>query len=351
MTTTAPTRDTSTASNSESPPAVSIRDLRIDYGSHIAVHGMDLDIPAGVIYGLVGPNGAGKTSTFKAITSLLEPTNGSINIAGYDIVKHRRHAQAIIGYMPDMAPVPTDLKLWEFLELYAGSHGLYGKEKADRISECLEMVELDHKTKAYCKSLSRGMMQRLVLAKTMLHRPRTLILDEPASGMDVRSRVTLRNILRNACSEGATVLVSSHILSELSEMCDMIGILHQGNLLSTGTVDEVLQSMTSLQPDINLKLATPVAQQHEWQQWLESQENVSDVKVHSPTDATFHFWGEPIDFSALLLRAHQDGYSVFRVSERQRNLENILLELEYETADSPSSKASVDSDNETPSAK
>lgn len=309
-------------------PAVSIRDLRIDYGSHEAIKGMDLDIPQGVIYGLVGPNGAGKTSTFKAITSLLQPTNGSICVNGHDVVTHRRKAQASIGYMPDMAPVSSDLKLWEFLDLFAASHGLSSVEKKERVAEVLKQVELADRAELFCSSLSRGMMQRLVLAKTLIHHPKVLILDEPASGMDVRSRVALRNILRNVCAAGSTVLVSSHILPELSEMCDMIGVLHKGELLETGTVNGVLSRMTSLLPEIHVTLATPT--DSHWKEWLLKQDKVSVVHFDDVQHVSFHFDGDDLALSTMLEQALAAGYPICRVHERQRSLEDILMELEYE---------------------
>jgi ABC-2 type transport system ATP-binding protein len=310
------------------PPAISIQDLRIDYGSHLAVDNMNLDIPKGIIYGLVGPNGAGKTSTFKALASLLKPTIGKIFIDGHDIVTHQRLAQSNIGYMPDMAPVASDLKVWEFLDMFAGAHGLSGSEKSTRIDECIAMVNLHSEYHAMCNSLSRGMMQRLVLAKTMLHRPRLLILDEPASGMDIKSRVGLRQILRNLCKEGSTVLISSHILPELTEMCDMLGILHRGKLLDSGSVHGVLHRMTGLLPEIQIRLAVP-PDMH-WKEWLAEQDFVSNIMGQDVKKYSFHYEGEDDNLAELLQKMVAAGYLVCRVSERKRSLEEILLDLEYD---------------------
>ena len=312
----------------EDSPAISIQDLRIDYGSHLAVDNMSLDIPKGVIYGLVGPNGAGKTSTFKALASLLKPTIGKICIDGHDILTHQRLAQSNIGYMPDMAPVASDLKVWEFLDMFAGAHGLSGAEKSTRIDECIAMVNLHSEYNAMCHSLSRGMMQRLVLAKTMLHRPRLLILDEPASGMDIKSRVGLRQILRDLCKQGSTVLISSHILPELTEMCDMLGILHRGKLLDSGTVHGVLHRMTGLLPEIKIRLAGDP--DSHWKQWLEDQEFVSNIIGEDIKNYSFHYEGEDDDLAELLQKMVAAGYLVCRVSENQRSLEDILLDLEYD---------------------
>lgn len=312
----------------DTSPAISIKDLRVDYGSHLAVDTMNVDIPKGVIYGLVGPNGAGKTSTFKALASLLKPTIGKIQLNGHDIVLHRRQALAEIGYMPDMAPVASDLKVWEFLDMFAGAHGLKGKQKKQRIYDCLKMVDLMPEYDSMCTSLSRGMMQRLVLAKTMLHRPKILILDEPASGMDIKSRVGLRNILRAICDDGATVLISSHILPELTTMCDMLGILHKGKLLDSGEVHDVLHRMTGLLPEIKIRLAK--APDMHWKEWLDDQENVSHIAGKDALHFSFHFDGEEEELSHLIQKMIQHGYLVCRVEQSQRSLEDILLDLEYD---------------------
>lgn len=312
--------------SSDLSPAVQIRDLRIDYGSHVAVSDLTLDIPRGVIYGLVGPNGAGKTSTFKAITSLLQPTNGSISIAGHNVKQDSMMAQRCLGYMPDLAPVPSDLRVWEFLDFYASSHGLRNAEKTKRVNECLELVELSDKSRQLCTTLSRGMMQRLVLAKTLLHKPAVMVLDEPASGMDVRSRFQLKTILRRACSEGTTVLVSSHILPELSDMCHMIGILNKGQLLDSGLVNDVLGRMTGLLPHVEIRLASPHSS--DWNDWISTHPQANDIVHLSSTATRFLFDGDDHSLSTFISQAIQAGHPICHLHKHQRSLENILLELE-----------------------
>jgi ABC-2 type transport system ATP-binding protein len=194
-------------------PAIDIRSLRVDYGDFVAVDDLTLTVPPGEVFGLVGPNGAGKTSTFRVLTTLMEPTYGEVILDGVDVLEDLESARRIIGYMPDLAPVPSDLKVWEFLEFHAAAYGLGARaQRRERVAECLEEVALTDQRHKWCKELSRGQTQRVVLAKTLLHRPRVLILDEPASGLDPLARRDLRKALRKLADAGATVFVSSHIL-------------------------------------------------------------------------------------------------------------------------------------------
>jgi ABC-2 type transport system ATP-binding protein len=201
-------------------PAIEIRDLRVDYGNFVAVNDISLTVDPGEVYGMVGPNGAGKSSTFRVLATLNRPTYGDVKLCGLDLFEQTEDARRLLGYMPDLAPVPSDLKAWEFLDLYAHAYGLgSSKKRRERIDQCLEEVHLNDKRDAWCRALSRGQTQRLVLAKCLLHRPRVIVLDEPASGMDPLSRRDLRMTLRKLASDGVAVIVSSHILSELADMC------------------------------------------------------------------------------------------------------------------------------------
>ena len=201
--------------------SLEIDNLRVDYGNFTAVDDLSLTIGPGEIFGLVGPNGAGKTSTIRVLASLLDAP----------IARER------LGYMPDLAPVIPNLKVWEFLDLYAHSHGYHGAERKDRVDTCLSKVKLADKRNVYGSGLSRGMMQRVVLAKTLLHEPKLLLLDEPIARRD------LRLILQELAAGGASIIVSSHILSELSDMCTSVGIMHKGRLLRSGSIDSTLESL------------------------------------------------------------------------------------------------------------
>ncbi|NJL19477.1 MAG: ABC transporter ATP-binding protein, partial [Bdellovibrionaceae bacterium] len=225
------------------PPSIQITDLRVDYEELTAVKGLHLTIGPGEIYGLVGPNGAGKTSTFNVLATLLEPTYGEVKLCGIDIREEPENARRLFGHMPDFAPVPSDLKVWEFLDFFAGAYDIPASQRSRRIDHCLELVGLSGQRNTFCKTLSRGMSQRVVFAKTLLHRPRLLLLDEPASGMDPQSRVRLRKALQSLAQDGVTTLISSHILVELAGMCTQIGIFHHGHLLATGSPRAIVQQM------------------------------------------------------------------------------------------------------------
>ncbi len=222
-----------------------IKNLNKRYGKFYAVNGLNLSIPEGEIFGFVGPNGAGKSTTMKIISGLLAATSGEVYIDGVDALKNNKKIKEKIGYMPDFFGVYDDLKVYEYLEFYASIYKIKEKDNKKIITDLLELVDLGHKREAYVDNLSRGMKQRLCLARSLIHNPKLLILDEPASGLDPRARVEMKAILRNLKDMGKTILISSHILSELSEMCTSIGIIDNGKLVINGTVSEIMQQIYS----------------------------------------------------------------------------------------------------------
>jgi len=221
-----------------------IENLVKRYGKFYAVNGLSMEIGEGEIYGFVGSNGAGKTTTMKIIAGLLMPTSGRVALNGVDISQDPRAVKKKIGYMPDFFGVYDDLKVDEYMNFYAGVYGIERSEREKVTKPLLELVNLTDKTDAYVDSLSRGMKQRLCLARSLIHNPDLLILDEPASGLDPRARVEMKEILKELKDMGKTVLISSHILSELSEICTSIGIINQGRMVISGTVDEIMQKMS-----------------------------------------------------------------------------------------------------------
>ncbi len=302
--------------------AIDIRSLRVDYGDFIAVDDLTLTVPPGEVFGLVGPNGAGKTSTFKVLTTLMEPTYGEVFLCGIDVLENIEEARRIIGYMPDLAPVPSDLKVGEFLEFHAAAYGLGTRsQRRDRVAECLGEVALTGERNKWCKELSRGQTQRVVLAKTLLHRPRVLILDEPASGLDPLARRDLRSALRNLASTGATVFVSSHILSELAEMCSSLCVMNRGRLLASGTADEVREKLGSTRRVITASL---LGRQEEAAEWLSSQPCVNDPKV-AANQVLFEFSGSDDAQADLMEGLIALGIRVRAFEEKRSSFEDILV--------------------------
>ncbi len=307
-----------------SEAAIEIKDLRVDYGDFMAVHDISLSIPYGQVFGLVGPNGAGKTSTFKVLTTLMEPTYGEVSVAGFDIFESAEEARRVMAYMPDLAPVPSDLKLWEFLDFHADTHQLGGrKERRERVDECLKIVNLFDKRGAWCKELSRGQTQRLVLAKTLLHRPKVLILDEPASGLDPLSRREMRMALQALAAEGATVLVSSHILSELAEMCSSLCVMNQGRLLASGTAEEVRKALGKAERRFR---TTTFGDVQDLVSWLEKKPTISALKVEE-AKVDFQFTGSDEEQVQLLVEMVNAGLKIRSFEEENSSFEDILVRV------------------------
>jgi len=303
-------------------PAIDIRYLRVDYGNFVAVDDLTLTVPPGEVFGLVGPNGAGKTSTFRVITTLMEPTYGEVFLDGVDVFEDLESARRIIGYMPDLAPVPTDLKVWEFLDFHAAAYRIGNiSQRREKVEQCLQEVSLTAERNKWCKELSRGQTQRVVLAKTLLHGPRVLVLDEPASGLDPLARRELRNTLRNLAKSGATVFVSSHILSELAEMCTSICVMNRGRLLASGTADEVRNKLGNTD---RLITAALISRHEEAAAWLASQPAVHDVKVLD-SQVVFGFKGTDEGQADLLAGLIQMGVRMRSFEERRSSFEDILV--------------------------
>ena len=305
-------------------PAIDIRSLRVDYGNFVAVDDLTLSVPAGEVFGLVGPNGAGKTSTFRVLTTLLEPTYGEVILSGVDVLEDVEAARRIIGYMPDLAPVPSDLKVWEFLEFHAAAYHLGNRlQRRERVAECLAEVALTDQRESWCKQLSRGQTQRVVLAKTLLHRPSVLILDEPASGLDPLARRDLRQALRRLADTGATVFVSSHILSELAEMCSSLCVMNRGKLLASGTAEEVRNQMGSDNRAITVSL---LDRHQDAAAWLNSQNTVHDLRLVAQ-QISFSFNGSDDDQADLMEGLIRLGARLKTFEEKRSSFEDILVEV------------------------
>jgi len=218
---------------------IETKKLSRNFGDLVAVDNLDLNIEAGDIFGFIGPNGAGKTTTMRILVTLLEPTSGAAFIDGLDVSKKGREVRRRVGYMPDFMGVYDDLKVFEYLEFFAAAFGIEYRKRKSIVDGVLELTDLQSKRNTAVDSLSRGMQQRLGLARVLIHDPKVLILDEPASGLDPRARIEIRELLRELKRMGKTIMISSHILSELEEICDRVGIIEHGRLVFGGTLEEI----------------------------------------------------------------------------------------------------------------
>jgi ABC-2 type transport system ATP-binding protein len=218
---------------------IRVQDLRIDYDTVCAVRDLSLEVVPGEVCGLIGPNGAGKTSTMLAMLGLIEPTYGVIELAGVDMRERPRDACRAVGFMPDFPPLYDDLLCWEFLDLFAASYFVPRPARRELIDRALARVGPTEKHSAMVVELSRGMRQRLMLAKTLIPDPQVLLLDEPASGLDPQGRIDLKNVVKGLAAAGKTLLISSHILSEMSEFCTSLAIMERGRMVVRGTIAEI----------------------------------------------------------------------------------------------------------------
>lgn len=218
---------------------IETHDLRKRFGKFDAVNGLSLAVPAGSIYGFVGPNGAGKTTTMRMLTTLTRPTSGEASVAGHSVLKEPRAVRRAIGYMPDEFGVYDDMRVWEYLDFFAACYDIPESNRKRLIDDLLELVDLTHRRDDMVDKLSRGMKQRLSLARTLAHDPSVLILDEPASGLDPRARVEIRELLVELAKMGKTIFFSSHILADVSEICTHIGIIEAGQMVAQGSMQEM----------------------------------------------------------------------------------------------------------------
>jgi ABC-2 type transport system ATP-binding protein len=222
---------------------IETRDLTKMYGDLYAVDRLTLKLERGDVYGFIGPNGSGKTTTMRILATLLNPSWGEATVCGYSIYNGAKALRRVIGYMPDFFGVYDDMKVIEYLEFFAAAYRIKGPQRRQKCEQVLDLVDLGYKRDALVTSLSRGMNQRLGLARVLLHEPQVLLLDEPASGLDPRARIEMRELLKELRGMGKTILVSSHILPELADICNKIGIIERGKLLFDGDVETAIRQV------------------------------------------------------------------------------------------------------------
>jgi len=302
---------------------VELTNLRKEFDDLVAVENLTLSIPSGEIYGLIGPNGAGKTTTIRMICGLLEPTQGKIRVAGVDVLGEPERARQYIGYLSDFFSVYEDLKVWEYLDYFAHAYKMPESEIPARVSEVIAQAGLEVKRDGMIRGLSRGMKQRLGIARAMIHRPKALVLDEPASGLDPKARIDLRNLLRSARDEGATILISSHILTELEGFCTSIGIMEKGRLIRSGRLEEVMLAGT-LTRTVHLQWLGE-GRAH-IQAGLGNLATVSGLKL-SENEGEFFFSGSDDELSQTLADLIKSGVRVLSFREVKQTVEEMYMKL------------------------
>jgi ABC-2 type transport system ATP-binding protein len=317
---------------------VQTRDLTQRFGAMVALDRLNLEIPEGAIFGFIGPNGAGKTTTMRILTTLQRPTSGEAWVGGISVTADPRGVRRMVGFMPDFFGVYDHMQSWEYLDFFGRAYGVPPARRAELIERLLELVDLSVKRDSPVMSLSRGMKQRLSLARTMIHDPLLLILDEPASGLDPRARIELRELLKELRSMGKTVMISSHILTELAEMCTHIAIIERGRLLASGDVASILRS---LQPHQTLELRL-LGDPGPAEELLREAPGVLAVRRETPSGPEggpvagsaplgqtllVDFSGDEAESAALLARLIQADIRVTRFSERTNDLEDVFMRV------------------------
>ncbi len=301
---------------------IETRDLTKMYGDLYALNRLNMKLDKGDVYGFIGPNGAGKTTTMRILATLLNPTWGEATVCGYSIYTGAKEIRRLIGYMPDFFGVYDDMKVIEYLEFFAAAYRIKGPARKQKCEQVLELVDLTYKRDALVTSLSRGMTQRLGLARVLLHEPQVLLLDEPASGLDPRARIEMRGLLKELRNMGKTILVSSHILPELADICNKIGIIERGELLFDGDVREAMERVrphTVIQIKVadRMNEAMRVIEVHPHVAKLDSKDSmIVATLVEGVTDPSF--------LADLLVR---EGFKLTMLREEEINLETAFMRL------------------------
>ena len=301
---------------------VKIEGLKKMYGRAAALDGLSMHVREGALYGFVGPNGAGKTTTIKILTGLLLPDEGIVTIGGADGAKEPEKTIKMIGYVPDFFGVYDNLKVSEYMELFAACYGLYGLTARKRNMALLEQVGLGEKGDYYVDGLSRGMKQRLCLARALIHDPAILIMDEPTAGLDPGTRFEFREILKDLKDQEKTVVLSSHILPELSELCTDIGIVEQGKMVLEGTMDEILTQINVRSP-----LMISVYQGKDKALGiLRSHPQVETIAIRQ-NDIAVGFMGDQEEEAILLGQLAAAGVMIYSFVRERGNLESVFMQI------------------------
>lgn len=299
-----------------------LQNLIKDYGKIHALNGLNMEVEAGALYGLVGPNGAGKTTTIRILTGILLPDSGSVSFAGTDVLREPWKLKEQVGYIPDEVGIYDNLKVWEYLDFFSSCYGLEGLKARKRAMTLLEQVGLAGKENFFVDALSRGMKQRLCLARALLHDPAVLIMDEPTAGLDPRTRMEFRDMLKELNESGKTILISSHNLSELAELCTDVGIIDEGRMVLHGSVNELIDRARTVKPLI-------ITVQENMEKALEILKSNSKVRTVTIRDHEIlaGFTGDSTQEGELLTALTLGGVLVRGFTRKAGNLETVFMEL------------------------
>lgn len=300
-----------------------VRNLRKVYGALEAVKGISFELNPGDIFGFIGSNGAGKTTTIRMIATLLEPTGGTARLNGVDVLQDPMQIRRMIGYMPDFFGLYDDVKVWEYLDFWATVYRIPPKQRSGVIEQVLELTNLSGKREAFVQSLSRGMQQRLCLAKCLVHDPDLLLLDEPASGLDPRARAELKELILELGRMGKIIVVSSHILPELSDFCNMVGIIERGDLVGFGPVKQIVQGLRQAR----LITVRCLGEVNRLESAVSGDPNAASVRVGPEGEVQFDFGGNHDQQADLLARLIAEGHRILDFREEHADLEDVFLKL------------------------
>jgi ABC-2 type transport system ATP-binding protein len=305
---------------------IRVENLSKEYDEVVAVRDLTVDIPEGEIYGLIGPNGAGKTTTLRMCCGLLDPTIGRVTVNNIDVHSDVEQAQSQIGYLADFFSVYDELKVWEYLDYFARAYKLDPAKIPARVDEVIDEIGLETKRDSMVKGLSRGMKQRLGIGRAVIHRPKVLLLDEPASGLDPKARIELRQLLKRLRDNGATIVVSSHILPDLEDFSTSIGVMERGVMLRSGRVRDLRQEVEGEDArTIQISWLGPINLVHDFLQ----AHGLLQHALLQTSDGAFPFQGDDAALSALLAEMTTAGIKLTRFHEVKQTVEDLYLKLSH----------------------
>jgi ABC-2 type transport system ATP-binding protein len=303
-------------------PQIELRRLHRVFDQTHAVNDVSFEVYAGEVFGYIGPNGAGKTTSMRILATLDEPSAGDALVDGFSVVDDPDRVRRRLGFMPDYFGTYQNVNVREYLDFFARAYGLTGRERLSAIGEVMEFTQLDTLAEKPIDGLSKGMKQRLCLGRTMIHNPSVLVLDEPAAGLDPRARIELRDMISKLAESGKAILISSHILTELAEICDRVGILEQGRLLAVGSVAEI-SARVEVQSSVHVRV---LEDPQRLRSWLAARDDVAELEIEDDL-TTFNFAGDRPAEAALLRAMIESGFSVVEFGAKHKSLEDVFLQV------------------------